>query len=165
MLSRYLDTVGNGSGTKNANGNYSGAGLGETIFKIQPAAGSVYRIARVIISIRDASGFQAEEYGNLAAALSTGIEVRVQNDSGTLIDLTDGIPITTNAAWGELCYDVDLKTWGNGDEFLLVRWTFSRSGTTPQLVGDRNERLEFVLNDDLSGLVSHYFLAQGYVEK
>lgn len=159
MFSRYADTDGDGSGTKNANGDYSG---GEEIFYIQPPADESFYVSRLIVSIEDASGFSAAEYGNLAAALSTGVEVRVQDDAGTIIDLTDALPVKTNAGWGALCYDVDLKTWGQGNELLVVRWTFSKSGQFIKLNGDDGERLEIVLNDDLDGLVGHRFLLQGY---
>lgn len=160
-LFRHLDTNGDGTGTIVANGNYSGAA---EIFYIQPGAGEIYRLQRMIVSLEDTNGFSAQEYGNLGSALTNGITVRVQNDSGTVYELTDGDPVKTNAKWGAFCYDVDLKTWGAGDEFLLVRWTFSRTGQPMRLVGDNNERLEVVLNDDFSGLVDQTFIVQGYIE-
>lgn len=158
IISRYLDLNGDGSGAKNANGDYSTVA---DIFYIQPPATQDYLLTRLIVSIEDTQGMQAEEYGNLGAALTNGITVRVQDDSGTLVDLTDSAPVKTNAKWGALCYDVDLKSWGAGDELILVRWTFSRSGRDVLLRGDRNERLEVVLNDNLTGLISHEFLVQG----
>ena len=51
-LFRYLDTVGDGSGEKNANGDYS---IAEEIFFLQPPPGRVYRITRLIVSIMDTS--------------------------------------------------------------------------------------------------------------
>jgi hypothetical protein len=161
LLSRFLDTNGDGSGTKNANGNYSAA---EEIFYIQPGAAQVFRIARMLVTIEDTNGMSATDYGNITSGLSTGVEIRVQDDSGTLVDLTDGLPVTNNAGWGSFCYDVDLKTWSTGNELLLVRWTFTKSGQYIRLRGANNERLEVVLNDQLTGLVGHYFLVQGYIE-
>jgi|APSaa5957512535_1039671.scaffolds.fasta_scaffold02579_8 hypothetical protein len=161
IISRYLDTVGDGSGSKNANGNYSGA---EEIFFCQPGAGEILRVSRIIISIEDGQGFRAERYGAINSALSTGITLRTANDSGALVDFTDALPIQTNAGWGALCYDVDVKTWGAGNEFLVARFTFSKSGQFVRLVGDDNERLEAVFNDNLTGLVNHNFILQGYME-
>ena len=60
-ISRFLDTNGNGTGTKNANGNYSGAA---EIFYIQPPAGSRYQINRLIVEVEDAAGMIATEYGS-----------------------------------------------------------------------------------------------------
>jgi hypothetical protein len=160
-LYRYLDTDGDGTGTKNANGDYSG---GEEIFYIQPPAGQIYNLNRMIVTVYDTTVIQAEEYGNLGAALGTGIVIRVSDDNGVLLDLTDGIPITTNAEWTQLCYDADVKAWGSGNELVTVRWTFVKAGYPLRLVGDNNERLEVVLNDALDGLLSHYFMVQGYEE-
>jgi hypothetical protein len=158
IINRYLDTNGDGTGTKNANGNYSSVA---DIFYIQPPAGSRYEINRMIVTVQDTGAQRAEYYGALGTALTNGITVREQNDDGTFNNLTDGITIKTNAGWGSICYDVDLKSWGAGDSMLLVRWTFRNAGDPIQLNGNSNDRLEVVLNDDLSGLVAHYFMVQG----
>lgn len=159
ILTRFLDTDGDGGGTKNANSNYSGAA---EIFYIQPGAGEIYEINRLIVTITDTNGMQYEEYGNLGAALTNGITVRVQNDSGTLFDLTDGVPVKTNALWGAHCFDVEIKDAGTGIDYCEARWSFIKSGVPIYLDGDDNQRLEVVLNDDLSGLLSHYYKVDGY---
>lgn len=163
VFSRYLDTAGDGTGTKNANGNYS---VTPETFYIQPPFGAVFRIARLLISIEDTSGMVADEYGNTGSALGNGIEVKVTNLAGTVVDLTDGVPITTNARWGSLCYDVDLKSWGitPSNDLLLVRWTFAHAGQFIRLNGSSNDVLEVILNDNLSDLIAHYFIVQGYQE-
>lgn len=152
---RYLDTNGDGSGTKNANGDYSSVA---DEFYCQPDM-SVY-INRLIISIEDTSGMQAQEYGNLGSELTNGWELKVTDASGSVkLDLTDGIAVKTNAQIGRNCYDVDVKTWGAGDELLVARWTFGASGAPLYL--SANDKLSVTFNDDLSGLISHYFLIQG----
>lgn len=161
LISRYLDTAGDGSGSKNANGDYSVSGLGETIFYIAPESTQVFEVARLIVSVYDTATMQAQEYGNLGGALGNGITVRVSDSSGVVNDLTDGVPITINAEWAALCYDADLKSWGSGNELLGVRWTFAKSGEPVRLAGKLGEKLEVVLNDDLTGLISHRFMAQG----
>jgi len=158
MFSRFLDTNGDGSGTKNANGNYAG---GEEIFYIQPGGTDIINVARLVVQIEDGGKFGSGKYGALAGALANGIAVRVQDDSGTVIDLTDGVLITTNVHWARYCYDVDHSDFGTGNEYMDVRWTFSKSGNPIVLDAANNERLEVVLNDNLSGLVGHYFLVQG----
>jgi len=161
IISRYLDDVGDGSGNKNANGDYTTP----DIFFIQPGAGEIYRIARLIISVEDGTGFTAVKYGNLAA-LTNGIQIRVQGDSGTIIDLTDNVPIKSNSHYGRTCYDVALKDWGAGDQLLCARWTFEKHGQMLRLDGDADggERLEVLLSDNFTGINFHYFLAQGYKE-
>lgn len=170
-FTRHLDTDGDGTGTKNAIGDYSGA---EEIFYIQPSSTQVFRITRMMVLVRgDKSSFYTDSYGS-RPALSAGIVVRTQNDSGTLINLTDDVPVETNGNWGRFCYDSEIypSTTGNTDTYLRVRWTFEKSGYPLRLVGSNNERLEVVLNDDFSlnsgglssPLVEHYFVVQGYIE-
>lgn len=171
LISRHLDTNGDGSGTKNAIGDYSGA---QEIFYIQPSSTQIFRITRMIVLIRgDKSTFYTDSYGS-RTALSNGIAVRTQDDSGTLIDFTNNVPIKRNGEWGGYCFDSEIypASTGNTDTYLRVRWTFEKSGYPIRLVGSNNERLEVVLNDDfsLSGgqnnpLDEHYFLVQGYIEE
>jgi hypothetical protein len=160
IISAFADTNGDGTGTKNAIGNYSGA---QEIFYVQPPVGTVYRVHRMLISLEDTAGMQAQEYGNLGAALTNGVQIRVQGDTGTLTDLTDGVPVKTNAHWGRMCYDVDVKSWGSGNELLCVRWTFAKSGAAIVLDGSRHERIEILLDDSFAGLLSQYFLIQGNI--
>ena len=236
LISRFLDTVGDGSGTKNANGDYSL--IGDEFF-IKPPADQVFRIARIIITVEDTAGFTAAKYGALAALVS-GITIKLMDDDsltsvadeeitsdhdawvafanellnvgsvvvepsgggtaytegtdytidyqtgrimvlstgtmadatafdcdydhGATVDLTDGVPVKTNAQYGGLCYDVDVKSWGSGDELLTARLTFTKFGQYIRLDGAVNGRLVVTVNDDLDGLISHRFLAQGFVE-
>ena len=59
---------------------------------------------------------------------------------------------------------MQVLAWGAGNDQLIARWTFSKAGRPIRLVGDNNERLEVVLNDDFTGLVHQYFVVQGYIE-
>lgn len=162
VLQRFLDTVGDGSGGKNATADFSAA---SAIFFIQPSAGVSYRITRLLIHIGDGNGFNATGYG-AGNALVTGIQVRIENDSGTLVDLTDGMLVKSNGGWGAHCFDVGWNEFGQAanNEIVNVRWTFERSGQMIRLVGSNNERLEVVLKDDLTGLISHNFKINGYIE-
>ena len=161
-FTQRLDTNGDGTGTTNANGDYSGT-QGE--FFVLPPAGIVYRIRRLLVCIEDANGFRAEKYGSLAGALTNGIQMEVHDGSTQIIDFLAGATVKTNAAWGAYSFDVELKTWGAGDEILLVRWTFGRAGVPIRLVGDSTQRLRVLLNDDLTGLIAHLLTVQGYIEE
>lgn len=154
ILSRYLDTNGDGTGTKNANGNYSVTP--EQFYIDGPCT-----LTRMIVMIEDTAGMQAEEYGNLGVALTNGVTITIDRSGldNNAVNLTDGLPIKTNAEWGRLCYDVDVKSWGAGDEVFLARWTFANA--EPIKLGD-GDRLEVTLNDDFTGLIEHYFKVQGY---
>jgi len=168
---RYLDTNGDGTGVVNARGDYS---LSEEIFYIQPAPGEIIRLERMMVLIEGNKGtFYTDGYGGIAGGLTNGIQVRVQDDNGTITDLTAGLPVLSNGMWGGLCYDAEIypASTGNNDTYLRVRWTFARSGYPLRLVGDNNERLEVVLNDNFAGvsgsknlIEKHYFHVQGYYE-
>lgn len=154
---RFADTVGDGSGTKNANGDYSGA---PEEFFITPPSGQIYQIHRLILTIRDTGIFRADRYGALAAALTNGILVQKKSAAGVLDDYTDGVPIQTNVDWSRSTYDVAYYDFSAGDNFLSCRWTFRHSGRPVQLRS--GERLAVVLNDNLTGLVQHFFSLQGH---
>jgi hypothetical protein len=154
MVSRMLDTTGDGTGSKIAiDTQISG------LFLCQPPAGQVFNVERMIIHVQDAT-LLAAGYGGLSA-LSNGIEVKIVNDSGVLVDLTDDTPVKSLAHWGRYCYDSQILGFGAGDDFFSARWTFGKAGQPIQLDGDSNERIEVSINDDLTGLVDHTFLIQG----
>lgn len=165
IISRYLDTAGDGSGAKEATGDYS---ITPEEFYLQPPVNEVYQISRLLVSIEDTTGMVPEEYGNLGSALANGVSVSYEKDGVEVVDLTDGLPIKNNAQWGMLCFDVDVKNWANTptDELVVVRWTFARSGTNLRLSGFNatRDRLVVSLNDNLEGLISHRFKAQGFIE-
>ena len=159
-IDRFLDTNGDGTGTKNAVGNYS---ITPETFYIQPPSREEYHINRMLVYVEDTGNFSADNYGALASPLSVGIDVRVADDNGAVYDLTDGLFVKSNSEWGRHCFDVEYISFGTGNNFMHVRWSFFRAGPPVLIRGDSNERLEVVLNDDLSGLADHRFMVQGYV--
>lgn len=152
---RHLDTNGDGSGS--IDGNVAGA---RTLF-IQPPAGTVFLLHRILVTIRDSGVWTADGYGS-GAALGTGVRCYLAQDGVEKLDLMDGESVKTNGGWGGICYDVDLKSWGNGDSFLVVRWTFSKAGIPVMLDGRTKDQLVISLADDLSGLDGHRFFVQGF---
>lgn len=149
----------NGS-THNAIGNYAGA-----VEQFTWAPGNNFRalIHRMIVLVEDAGAFDANKYGN-GIVLTNGISVYVRDgDDAVVANLTPTIaPVKTNAEWGALCFDVDVKEWGTGNEILLVRWTFERAGIALLLDGDEGHYISVELNDTYVNLVQHRFLIQGY---
>lgn len=157
---RFLDTAGDGTGTKNAIGNYSAA---VTNFYIQPPAGSIYVISRIIAHIADTGGLDAGSYGN-GITLTNGVDIETADGTGTIIGITDGIPIKTNGEWARYCYDVQYTSFGTGLNYLNVRWSFFKTGSYIRIDGSKNELLKVILNDDFTDLDEHYFMVQGYIE-
>jgi hypothetical protein len=157
---RVLDTVGDGSGTENAIGNYSDAGLGETDFLIKPPTGVLFEVSRILFSIRDGVGASAEKYGS-TTALTNGVKILIYRGATLMRDLTNGTPIKTNTHFTRYTHDVMLHEWGAGDEVLSVSWSMHGSDEHIHLDGNRDDKLVIRLNDDMSDLVEQYFSVQG----
>lgn len=158
-VNRFLDTNGDGTGTKSAIGNYAGSPVS---FYIQPPAGDVYRLYRMLVHVEDVNTFDSGSYGN-GIVLTNGITVS-KVISGQTVQMTDGVSIKKTPHWQMFCYDVDISSYGLGNEHASVRWTFTKGGNPVRLVGDDGDRLQVVLNDDFTGLVDHHFFVQGLKE-
>jgi hypothetical protein len=159
-LFRYLDTNGDGSGTKNAVGDYSSV---DTPFFIASSdAHGTFVINRMMIYVEDSGGSPSlATYGGLTA-LSDGMLVRIIRRNGSVYDLLGGLTIKRNSDWQRTCYDVDIATFPAGNNYVHARWTFSRSGWP--VVLQPLDKLEVVARDNMSAYVEHYFLIQGYVD-
>ena len=157
-LYRYMDSVGDGSGNDNFNADYSAA---EGLAIVAPPIDEVFNINRIIISLEDTNGMSASDYGNITSGLTNGITIEKDDGVNVINEITDGLSVKSNAEWGMLCYDVDIKKWSTGNELLLARFTFTKGGESIDLWGSDNHRLVIRFNDDLTGLVSHRFMAQG----
>jgi len=156
LIYRYLDTNGDGTGTKNAVGDYSTP----TDFYIAPPAGTAYSIERLIVHIEDNGTLSPDKYGALTA-LSNGIDVEMLRGAAVLCDFNDGLPITHNGDWGRNSYDWSESSFGAGNNIVQVRLTFSKTGSALYLNGNLGDKLVIRMNDNLTGLVEHYFMVQG----
>ena len=159
MVYRYLETTGDGSGTVDAIGNYAATA---TAFKVTPPANRVYALSRMIVQAIDTGAFDADKYGN-NITLTNGILALVRDSNGgTLLDLCDSQPIKTNAGWAAVCYDSRSDDYGTGNNYLSVRWTFSKAGAWPLVDGSQGQDFAVVLNDDFTGLIKQTFMIQGF---
>jgi hypothetical protein len=153
---RFLDSNGDGTGTKSFIGDYT---TPDEAY-IQPPATKVFAITRMIVHIEDSGAVTADSYGALST-LTNGITVEVHDTGGLKYSLTNGDPIHSGAEWSQYCHDVELKTWGAGNSFITARWTFETAGIPILLSGDTSDRLVVTLADNFTGLVDHKFQVQG----
>lgn len=153
IISRFLSTDGTATGTKDM------STTADEYYIVD--SDSTLEIARMIVSYQDAGGGNVSEYGNIGAALTSGILVQVRGRDGSTVrkDLLDGETIQTNGDWARFCYDANRLDWGAGEDYFVVRWTFSKSGEP--LILEPGQRLSMVIQDDLSLLTNHYALVQG----
>jgi hypothetical protein len=165
ILSRFAETVGDGSGGQNAIGNYTNGGvtpLGATEFKLTAQSNEHISIERMIVSIVDGAITNADAYAG-AGVLSNGIKLYVTDSLGaTQYNLTDpDIPVTTVGDWAHYCHD--LTIWAGlagGDDHATVRWTFARSGKPVVLLPGWS--INVLCQDSFATLTKHRFLLQGY---
>lgn len=154
----FLSSNGDGSGGYKAISNYGG--VAARVFYLQPPDHLNFNVERMIIHVEDGGNFNANNYGGAASPLTNGIVVRKRDQSNNVWDLTTD-PVQQNADWSQYCYDLNYITFGNGNNFVQVRWTFAKAGVPLVLDGGKGERLEVVCQDDMSGLVDHTFQVQG----
>lgn len=150
---QILTVNGDGTGTSNANGNYSSAAED---FYIECPANSTIMINRMIVKLEDTGAFDVESYGN-GVSLTNGVRV-FHERRGVEHEIT-ATPIFTNGDWAGHCFDTRVDAYGQGDEQLSARWSFDRFGGPLFLqVGDK-----FIvrLEDNFTGLVAHEFIAEG----
>lgn len=164
ILSRMADTVGDGSGTIFATGNYSG---NPTQFKVTAQPDEQIFIERMIVGL-EASDFSRSDFYGDTNALSVGITIYVTDDNGDIqYYLTDpDAPIKTNAQWAHYCYDYARFNTDkqSGTEAAAVRWTFAKSGVPVELLPGWS--LCLLLQDNMGATLSdQHFLMQGYFEQ
>lgn len=153
IISRFLSTDGTATGTKDM------STTADEYYIID--ANSTLEIHRMIVSYQDGTGGLGNEYGNLNAALSSGILVQVRGRDGSTVklDLLDGTPVKENADWARYCYDFNIFAFSGADDIFVARWTFAKSGEP--LILEPGQRLSMIIQDDLTNLTNHYALVQG----
>lgn len=161
-IHRYLDSVGDGSGTKNGGLDHSGAA---EEYMLVPS-GEIYRITKLRIFIEDTGGaFPYDGYGAIATGTVTnGVEVKVKDGSGDVLDLLHGIPATSNSTWLHHGQLETISPFSTG-YLMVVTLDFAASGTVVRLdPTDNSQYLAVILEDNFSTIETHCFIAEGYVE-
>ena len=164
-LRRFLTKTGDGLGDPNAIGDQATGGP----FYYYWEATQITEIERMLVLIQaPPANFNAERYGNVVA-LVDGVQILHLDNDGAVADggatviedLTAGQKVKTNAEWGGHCYDDDPNTFGSGDNYVKVRWTFGKAGCP--LILYPGERVAVRLNDLFPSLVRHTFKVEGKI--
>ncbi len=157
---RYLDIVGDGTGTKQAAVDYSG---GAEEFFIAPPSGDDFVIQQFAMVIADTGSFDGDFFAATAGLLSIGLAIAVTDAVPVVqINLLDGIPIKRNSEIFNIFSRVVLNDLGSGRKILHAVIDFDSMGFPLELDGGINDRLMVTLNDDFSLLDDFYFVARGY---
>jgi hypothetical protein len=128
---------------------------------VEPVAGEVWHITRMLFAMAHSSAGDLGKFGNLPA-LTNGVLVRVKTDGSyrTLTNWKDAGDMKVDM------FDIqfDNRSGGGGDFGTSGRWTFSQSGSVLRLDGNTNDRIEVYIQDDLTGLGFFNMTTQGHLE-
>lgn len=150
--SRFLDTVGDGSGTIDAAVDGS-----ETIvdFKYVCPAGKICYINRLIVGLVTDGKINSGEYGNITA-LAVGVTAWFKEKEGdALTDRTTQFPVKKTTDWQMYSHDLRISNFGVGNESLTVEHDFRTAGAPLILLPGGEYTIRIA--DDLTDLVGHYF--------
>lgn len=153
-FARFLDTVGDGSGSIDAAANFS---VTPGVFKLTPAASTVVLLDKIRVLIGDTSPFSLAGYG-AGAAVATGLDIAIvsaedetQIVAQVYIALTRHLDLVfAHSEW--------LTGLGGTDDLLLADLPVLRSI-------DDSETLRVKLDDDFSSLSLHQFVLYGTVQQ
>ena len=135
-------------------------GTTTVISSIEPPPDEVWHITRLVLSMLDATSMDDAKFGGITA-LQNGVTIRENKDTGyhTLTNWK------ANSDMVEDYYDLNYADKaGSGLFGLRGRWTFKNGGAIVKLDGSLGEKLEILIQDDLTGLVHFGVKAQGHEE-
>lgn len=150
---KYLaDPTGVAPLDKNAIGDYS---VTAADFEIQPGVGQVYVLESLTVEV-------TADKNSISAPLTNGVLLEVTDSSDVqILDLTDGLPIQSNADWKRIGFDVDLQEALNGNKRTVsFRLDFEKVGRP--IILTNQEKFKAVLNDDFTALDSQRFFVKGF---
>lgn len=146
---QFATVAGDGTGSIEMISDFS---LG-AIYKVQPPANEVWDLHSSTLHVEDNAKLSIATYGN-GITLVNGIDLRVANDTGSRT-LLGGQTIKELTHWQRYLNPADFRDFGNDGETYTIRADFLITGEPIRLVGADNARIEIVLNDNFTGLVSH----------
>lgn len=151
-----------GTGTINANGDYSAAPV--QFYVTNPYPDKKIHLTRLLVLVQeDAGSIDSDTYGN-GLILTNGIKGFFYDaELDTNIYETDPeLVVFKNPDWGAFAgVDVDIQNYGNGADALLVRITFTKMGG--EIILNPGDKFGVVLEDNFSGLARQVFNCQGYI--
>lgn len=156
---RFMDSIGDGTGTKSANADFTALGGAR---RLTPAVDQIMRVTRLTVYVQDYT-IDSGYYGG-GLTLSQGITFGVYNAGGKIVDLLDTMYITQTGDYARHGFDIQLMAFQTGDEMMAASYNFLRAGFPLRLNGELGEYLRVDLADDFTALSEHTFLVEGYLE-
>jgi hypothetical protein len=132
------------------------------LFVYSPEVGYQVKLAHLLFTLEDDAAFRAERFAGLSSALTNGLQLFVDSGGGSarVLELTDGVPIKSNAGFARLMHEVRYDSYGSGNSFISAHMQFNTI-TDEGLVLYEDDRLVVEIDDDLSSVVEFYATVQG----
>lgn len=154
-FTRHLDDVGDGSGAKDINGDYS---VTPKDFKFTPQTGKIYLLDKIVLTIRDVGDMDSALYGAVAA-LTDGNTFKFNRNAVLVRDFGNGLPFKTNGDLSDNADEYSITTLAVTDENIVrAVWNFP----APLVLENASvDELVFNASDLLTGLVHQFVTVYG----
>lgn len=152
-----LDTVGDGSGATNANGNYS---VTPQNFRRNIPNGFNYALIRITTVLGVSSPMTINGYGNIVAALTNGLLFNGQINGSSFSNT--GSVVRTNAEFAVRSTSTDVFQLTANDFMFQAYQDLSQFGNGPIILrGNLGDFVQYTLNDNFSTLAQQRFSLTG----
>jgi len=155
LLMRDMDTNGDGTGSTSMAVDGS---VTPVDFFLTPSAGETFSCHRMMTFVQDGGNFNVDEWGS-GQTLVNGIEL-IHSVAGAETILQT---IRSSGDLAGIMYDVNYLDFGNGDNVIVGRLTFTKMGSEIYLHDEHTDKLIIRINDDLTGLTEQRVQVQGHV--
>lgn len=131
------------------------------VFRVNPPPGVTIDVTRMIISMVCLTAVDDSKFGDIAA-LANGLVLRTTLN-GERYNIKN---FKSNSDFAEMAYDVAYTDKAGGGKYgVRVRISFNgldKHGVAIRLNGNIGQRLEMIIQDDLTGLDSFHTMVQGH---
>lgn len=153
-------------GNPNMNVLAAATSASAAVYSISPSALQTIDITRVIVTIEDATAMDFTTFGG-GSSLTNGVTVRKLNTDG---NFTNFFSLRSNGDMFERGFDVGPgflnAVGGAGPYGFAAKRTWAgqnEAGVSLRVDGANSQELQFVIQDDLTGLTKFRAIAQGHV--
>ena len=155
---RLLSSVGDGTGTTNLIGNYSGA---VTDFWYQPPSTQKFYIHNISMNISDNTSFNQTDYGAISGGLTNGVTLWI-NIAGTDYPLASGLIFKSNIDFMTLSPHNNLTSFAGTSQTLVVDINLIEDFGIPLILdGTQNAKFIIRLHDNFTSLIAQTVSLRG----
>jgi hypothetical protein len=157
----YAYTAGATCHKGNVNANVNGA-VTPVVFHIAPPSGVQWDITLLTFTIIDNAVMASNTFGGLSS-LTNGIQMRIKNGIyHNIFNARNNGELWARCAMPADPYDPKPPAGAYGFRCLRKFGGQGNTGVVFRLDGDDNDEMQLIIQDDLTGLINFFVLAQGH---